>query len=133
VTRTTFAALAALTLIVAACGSSATPPPASLSPGASDAACQRAPDPSNLPESWDPSSQSPSVIPLIVTNRIVCGQARMVFLFLDEAQRVVSAPDRPVSVAFYDLARDPEQAVATADAEFVWAIPDERGMYVVNA
>ena len=68
------------------------------------------------------------------TNRIVCGEARIVFLFLDDQQRVVSAPDRTASVAFYDLAQDAEQpAVAAQDAEFVWAIPDERGMYTVNA
>src|SRR4029079_12885367 len=44
------------------------------------------------------------------------------------------APDRTASVAFYDLGRDAETpAVPAADAEFVWAIPDERGMYIVNA
>jgi hypothetical protein len=74
------------------------------------------------------------VTPLIVTNRIVCGEARIVFLFLDDQQRVVSSPDRTASVAFYDLGRDAEMpAVPAADAEFVWAIPDERGMYIVNA
>jgi hypothetical protein len=74
------------------------------------------------------------VVPLIVTNRIVCGEARIVFLFLDDQQRVVSSPDRTASVAFYNLGQDAEQpAVPAQDAEFVWAIPDERGMYVVNA
>ena len=73
------------------------------------------------------------MIPFIVTNRIVCGQARIVFLFLDDAQRVVSSPDRTATVAFYDLATDPETPVTTAESEFVWAIPDERGMYIVNA
>ena len=48
------------------------------------------------------------MIPLIVTNRIVCGEARILFLFLDDAQRVVSAPDRTATVAFYDLAADPD-------------------------
>jgi hypothetical protein len=73
-------------------------------------------------------------VPLIVTNRIVCGEARIVFLFLDDQQRVVSSPDRTASVAFYNLGQDAEQpAVPAQDAEFVWAIPDERGMYVVNA
>ena len=126
------AVVTALALLVFACGPSGTPVPASPT-GAADALCERAPDPADVPEAWDPSAQSPSVVPLIVTNRIVCGDARIVFLFLDDRERVVSAPDRPVSVAFYNLARDPETPVATEEAEFVWAIPDERGMYTVTA
>ncbi len=132
------AAIAALTLLLVACsGGGATPAssgPASPGPsGSAEALCERAPDPTSLPDEWDTASQSPSVIPLIVTNQIVCGQARIVFLFLDDAQRVVSSPDRTATVAFYDLATDPDTPVTTAESEFVWAIPDERGMYVVNA
>jgi len=133
------AAVAALTLLVVACSGGATPTtaPASGGPGASgsaDALCERTPNPTTLPDAWDAASQSPTVTPLIVTNRIVCGQARIVFLFLDDQQKVVSSPDRTASVAFYDLGRDAETpAVPAADAEFVWAIPDERGMYIVNA
>ena len=133
-----FAALAALTLLVVACsgGGATSPPSAPASPGPSgsaEALCERMPDPTSLPDAWDTASQSPSVIPFIVTNRIVCGQARIVFLFLDDAQSVVSSPDRTATVAFYDLATDPDTPVTTAEGEFVWAIPDERGMYVVNA
>ena len=102
--------------------------------GSPAALCSRADQPTSLPDAWDPTSQTPSVVPLIVTNRIVCGEARIVFLFLDDQQRVVSSPDRTASVAFYNLGQDAEQpAVPAQDAEFVWAIPDERGMYVVNA
>jgi hypothetical protein len=133
------AAIAALTLVLVACGGSnpSTTPPASGGPAASgsaEALCARVDPPTSLPDAWDPASQAPSVVPLIVTNRIVCGEARIVFLFLDDQQRVVSSPDRTASVAFYNLARDAENpAVAAEDAEFVWAIPNERGMYVVNA
>ena len=130
------AALAALTVLLVACsvGSNpASPTPGSAAPsGSGEALCERAPDPGSLPDSWDTAAQSPSVIPFIVTNRIVCGQARIVFLFLDDAQRVVSSPDRTATVAFYDLASNPDTPVSTAEGEFVWAIPDERGMYVVN-
>ena len=134
------AAAAALTLVLVACsgGSASSPtPPASGGPagsGSPEALCDRVAPPASLPDAWDPASQSPSVVPLIVTNRIVCGEARIVFLFLDDQQRVVSSPDRTASVALYNLGEDPEApAVAAQDAEFVWAIPDERGMYVVNA
>ena len=131
------AAIAALTLLLAACSGGSTPvssaPPSAAPSGSGEALCERSPDPSSLPDSWDTAAQSPSVIPFIVTNRIVCGEARIVFLFLDEAQRVVSSPDRTATVAFYDLASNDETPVTTAESEFVWAIPDERGMYVVNA
>ena len=131
------AAVAALTLLLAACSGSSTPSPSGPEPpgpsGSAEALCERTPDPTSLPDSWDTAAQSPTVIPFIVTNRIVCGQARIVFLFLDDAQRVVSSPDRTASVAFYDLATNPDTPVTTAESEFMWAIPDERGMYVVNA
>lgn len=132
--------MAALTLVLVACSGGSTASPntsASSGPGSSgspDALCSRTDPPASLPNAWDPASQTPSVVPLIVTNRIVCGEARIVFLFLDDQQRVVSSPDRTASVAFYNLGQDAEQpAVPAQDAEFVWAIPDERGMYVVNA
>jgi hypothetical protein len=127
------AAMAALTLVLVACsGSTASPTPSAS--GDPEALCPRVEPPTTLPEAWDPASQTPSVVPLIVTNSIVCGEARIVFLFLDDQQRVVSSPDRTASVAFYNLASDAETpAVPAQDAEFVWAIPDERGMYIVNA
>ncbi|HSK51649.1 MAG TPA: hypothetical protein VLA44_02770 [Clostridia bacterium] len=128
----------AVAVSAAACtsaGGSSTPPASQPAPTGSAAAgaCPTAPDPADLPDAWDPGAQSPTLIPLIVTNRIVCGDARIVFLFLDDDDQVRSAPERTASVAFYNLARDPETPVATADAEFTWAIEDSRGMYVVNA
>ena len=135
-----FAAIAALTLVLVACSGGSTPSPTAPDSGApadsasAKALCARAAPPTKLPDAWDPASQTPSVTPLIVTNRIACGDARIVLLFLDDQQRVVSSPDRTASVAFYNLGQDAEQpAVAAQEAGFVWAIPDERGMYVVNA
>jgi hypothetical protein len=53
-------------------------------------------------------------------------------LYLDSADRVKSAPDRTVTVAFYDLGRDPGKVVTTAEGAFVWTIEGERGMYVLD-
>jgi len=53
-------------------------------------------------------------------------------VYLDSANRVASAPDRTVKVAFYDLGKDPNKVVATADGAFVWTIKTERGMYVLD-
>jgi hypothetical protein len=51
---------------------------------------------------------------------------------LDGSGSPIGAPDRTVKVAIYDLGRDPNTAIATADGTFVWAIENERGIYVTN-
>jgi len=56
----------------------------------------------------------------------------MLFLFLDAQNNVKSAPDRTANFTFYNLGRDPNKAVATADGTFMWTIENERGMYAVN-
>jgi hypothetical protein len=118
--------LAVLALLVAACGS----PAPSASP--SGAVCDTAPD-SAAAATWagrpDPA---PALTPILASNAITCGKARILFLFLDSANRVASAPDRTATVAFYDLGRDPNKAVVTAEGTFVWTIKDERGMYIVD-
>lgn len=68
----------------------------------------------------------------MVTNYVACGRARILFLYLDVSNAIASAPDRTVSVAFYDLGRDPATAVATAEGTFIWTIEDERGMYLLD-
>jgi len=118
--------LSALALMVAACGTSAP----SASP--SGAICGTAPE-SAAAASWaGTSSPAPTLTPFLVSNAITCGKARILFLYLDSQNRVASAPDRKATVAFYNLGRDPNKAVVTAEGEFVWTIKDERGMYVVN-
>jgi hypothetical protein len=118
--------LSALALVAAACGAS-TP---SASP--SGAICATAPD-SPAAASWGgTASPAPTLTPVLVSNAITCGKARILFLYLDSQNRVASAPDRKATVAFYNLGRDPNKAVVTAEGEFVWTIKDERGMYIVN-
>lgn len=81
---------------------------------------------------WGPPASSPRLIPLLVTNYVACGKARILFLYLDASSDVASAPDRSAKVTFYDLGRDPNKAVATVDGAFLWTIQDERGMYIVD-
>jgi hypothetical protein len=69
---------------------------------------------------------------LLVTNYVACGRARILVLYLDAANNVRSAPDRSVSVAFYDLGQDPTRVVASVEGVFVWTIEDERGMYILD-
>lgn len=55
------------------------------------------------------------------------------FSFLDAKNVPVAAPDRPVTVKFYDLGKDSATPAATAEATFIWAIENSVGVYVANA
>ena len=112
--RRPFLLLSALVLVAAACTSG----------GAS-------PAPSGL-DAWGPPSTPPKLTPVLVTNGIAKGKARVLFLYLDAKNAVASAPDRTATVTFYDLDTDPSKPVSTAQGAFVWTIENERGMYVVN-
>ncbi len=129
-------ALAALALLLAACtggSSGGTTAPSSVAASADpNAACATAPAPGDdALGAWSQSAEGLSVIPIIVSSRQVCGENRFLFSFLRDNQPVAS-PDRTVTAAFYNLGRDPETPVETVDADFVWAIEGERGIYVTN-
>jgi hypothetical protein len=122
--------LCALAILVAACGSNT----ASSAPSSSTSAdaCATAPQPGDL-SAWGQPSTTPKLVPVLVTNAVACGKARILMLYLDSKSVPASAPDRTVKAAFYDLARDPNKAVATVNGAFVWTIQGQRGMYVLDA
>ena len=125
-------------LLVAACGgpngsTAPTGPPAS--PGGSgSAACSTAPTPPDNLEGWGPPGAAPEIVPLIIASpgQLVCGPNRVLFTLLDPEGRPIGAPDRSTRVAIYNLGRDPSAPIASVDGEFVWAIEDERGIYILN-
>ena len=134
--------LCAVALVLAACASSgaagtggSVPNAASpAGPGSGDpgtGACATAPEPTDT-TAWGPPATTPTLVPLLVTNNVVCGKARILFLYLDAAQKVASAPDRTAKVSFYDLGRDPGKVVASVEGTFVWTIQNERGMYILD-
>jgi hypothetical protein len=127
----------AIALLGAACsasGGATSPAPSPASSGSGSAeACATTPAPAaGAIEAWSPTSQDPSVFPQIINpgGTLACGPARFLFSFLDEANTPIASPDRTVSVGFFDLGADPETAVDTVDADFIWAIEDEVGVYV---
>ncbi len=81
---------------------------------------------------WELPAQTPTLTPFLVTNAVACGQSRILFLYLDAKNEPTSQPDRTANVSFYELGRDLNKAVVSADATFVWTIANERGMYVVD-
>ena len=116
-----------------------TTPPASTgapaSPGGSgSAACPTAPTPPDNLEGWGPPGAAPEVVPLIIASpgQIVCGPNRVLFTLLDAEGRPIGAPDRSARVAIYNLGRDAATPIASGDGEFVWAIENERGIYILN-
>lgn len=122
------ATLLTLALLVSACASSAS----SAAPDPSAASsCAVAPEPTDT-SAWGIPATTPGLVPYIVTNAVACGKSRLLMLYLDAGNRVRSAPDRTVNVAFYDLGRDPNKVVATATGDFVWTVEGERGMYVLD-
>ena len=96
-------------LLVAACGSGA--PAATSSP--------------------EPSAGEATLYPLIVSSQQVVGENRFLFALLTrDGNRPVSAPDRTASVAFVP----PGSTTASDPVEgtFLWAVEDERGLYVLR-
>jgi len=104
-----------------------------VAPGGFGTACQTAPQPGNL-SGWETPATPPPIYPLVIANpgELTCGANRMLFSFLDAKNNVLSKPDRTARVALYDLGRDAKKAVATVDGVFIWAIQDQRGVYVAN-
>lgn len=126
--RRLVAAAAALAIIAAGCAA-----PAGGSSSAA-AGCAATLEPaSDAVAAWS-GRQDPSVYPQIIDpgGTIVCGANRLMFSFLDASNVPIASPDRSVTVALYDLGKDPDKAAVTATAEFIWAIQDQVGVYVAN-
>ena len=70
--------------------------------------------------------------PVLITSPVVCGPNRILFSFVDAENRPAAAPNRSASIALYELGRDPDTPIGTAQAEFVWAIEDVAGIYIAN-
>ena len=102
--------------------------------GSGAAACATAPNPPEDLEGWGPPAQAPQIVPVLIASpgQLVCGPNRVLFTLLDATDRPIGAPDRIAKLAIFNLGRDPNQAVVTTDAAFIWAIEDERGIYVAN-
>jgi hypothetical protein len=115
-------ALLAVALMVAACSTTGSSTGTTGTAGSS-------PDLS----AWRPPATKPALLPVLVTNTIAAGKARILMLYLDAGNADKSAPDRTVKAAFYDLDQDPAKIVTSADGAFVWTIEGERGMYVLDA
>lgn len=71
--------------------------------------------------------------PVFVSSEIVTGPNRFVVGLLDDNDAPIGAPGIDVHVAFYDLVASASEPVSEADMDFLWSIPNERGLYVTHA
>ncbi|HEX4898436.1 MAG TPA: hypothetical protein VFV53_08785, partial [Candidatus Limnocylindrales bacterium] len=128
------ALLLAAALVVTGCGGASVTPAATPSGSADPTACAAAPAPPADQEGWTTAATEPTVFPAIVNSggSLTCGENRLLFTFLDDADRTVASPDRAVAVSIYDLGRDGATPTQTTDGTFVWGIEGERGFYVAN-
>jgi len=103
--------VAAVLLLVAACGSVV--PTSSTGP------------------SQGPSQAATGVLPSWISREVVKGPNRIVFSFLDASgTKPIGAPDRTAKVEF----KGPSgEAVSAPDAQFVWAIEGVSGVYITHA
>jgi hypothetical protein len=131
--RSVFGAVATCSLAaaLALAGCAAPGGPVASGPGS----CLTAPTVPDDLAGWTPPAQAPAIVPYLINSpgQVVCGQNRILFTLLDSTGKPVGSPDRSASIAFYNLARDPSKPIATEVGAFVWAIKDERGIYVANA
>ncbi len=78
------------------------------------------------------SSGAPTILPIFISSEILAGKNRFVFSLVDNANTVVAAPDVPVTLEFFDIAKDDAKVAFTANARFLWAIEGQKGLYVAN-
>src|SRR2546430_2632897 len=118
--RSSAAFLGALSIVVAACGSTATPtppPPSASSAGGNVPGC----------------SQTRSRIPVLIDSQDPVGKTRFLFSFIDNENKPIAAPDLETKVAFFDLATSSTAPAMTVQATFIWAIQGQRGLYHLTA
>ena len=116
------AVVAALTLVVAGCGSTpgSTPIPNTSSATATGSG----------PSSSAPSGQ-PAILPIPITSAFRVGDNRVVFTLTDRTgQKQVAAPDRTLTIGYHG----PNGAtISPAPQTFIWAIENVNGVYVGHA
>ena len=82
--------------------------------------------------SASPVAGKPAIYPIFVSSEILAGPSRFLFSLTDAVNKLVAAPDVPVTLEFFDVAADENAVAFTEDARFVWAVPNLRGLYAAD-
>ena len=114
--RTHLAAfVAALTIVVAACGSTVTPTPLRSAPP---------------PSAPGASSSTASILPIPINSAFRVGDNRIVFTLTDSKGKQVAGPTRTLSIGYHGPTGT---SIAPAPQTFIWAIENVNGVYVGHA
>jgi len=130
------ATIAIAGLITACSGAAPSASPAASGPAGD---CPTSSAPAKI-DGWNAKATATALVPTLISSQQVCGRNRLMFGFsttaTDSSGKPVAvsagSPDLKASVAFYDLAKDPNTPAMSADATFLWAIEGKTGVYVVD-
>lgn len=78
------------------------------------------------------ASGGPEILPLIISSELTKGPTRYLFSLTDRANKLIAAPDVKVHLEFYDVDTAENTVVFESDAQFLWAIEGERGLYATD-
>lgn len=77
-----------------------------------------------------PAANVPDILPIIVSSEIVPGRNRFLFSLTDAERNLIASPDLNVQLELFSRNGDQGTKLADYEAEFLWAIEGERGLYV---
>lgn len=119
---------AVLIALLAACAAPMPSMPTIPEPGTPPAGATAAPAPAAYP-GWQLPQDGGELVPIPVTSELAVGENRFLLNLVDEDNEPLAAPDRPVTMSFFDLAADPATPSSTVEATYLPTIPQLPGLY----
>jgi hypothetical protein len=121
--RTTFVVLiVAISLFTAACGG------ASSEEGTPSGSGE-----AGIGEFAGPVPSDAKAYPVQVSSELTVGDNRFLVGLLDGNDAPIGDPSIDVRIDFYDLEESATKPVSGSNMDFIWAVPNRRGLYVTNA
>lgn len=114
-----------LVTVLAAC---AAPMPSMPPPATQPADATAAPAPAAYP-GWQLPQDGGELVPIPVTSELAVGENRFLLNLVDAENEPLAAPDRPVTLRFFDLAADPAAPASSVEATYLPTIPQLPGLY----
>jgi hypothetical protein len=117
--------LALVCLVVVSCNTGGGGGPATATPGPSASRSGSAVYPG-----WnDRPVGKAQIIPILVSSDLAKGPNRFLLSVADKDNRLIASPDVALDLRFYDLATDAQKPALETDADFLWVVENERGLY----
>ncbi len=114
-----------LVTVLAAC---AAPTPSMPAPATQPTDATAAPAPAAYP-GWQLPQDGGELVPIPVTSELAVGENRFLLNLVDAENEPLAAPDRPVTLSFFDLAANPATPASMVEATYLPTIPQLPGLY----